>query len=270
MFTINHFIWLAVCCCIVVVSMWLLKKYKLPLKTVLTIACVVAACSEIVKVFSSIELVSSADGTKMYPYIKMQHLPLHLCSLQILFIFYARFAKEGKKKEILYAFMYPSCVIGAFFALLLPSIFTATVPVERAFTHLLPYQFFLYHSMLIVVGLYIPLSGEVRLRTKHYFTTLAFLGIVAFLSLYVNSMFAMPQYEAGQLISVEYIPNFFFTYETPIGVALTELWHWYLYLIILLVLAVSLIAVFYIPFFIRDRKEKKLKNQENTENTTVC
>ena len=263
MFTINHFIWLAICATIITASMLLLKKYKLPLKTVLTIACVVAALSEIVKVFSSIELVASADGTKMYPYIKMQHLPLHLCSLQILFIFYARVAKEGKKKEILYAFMYPSCVLGAFFALVLPSIFTATVPVERAFTHLLPYQFFLYHSMLVILGLYIPISGEVRLKTKHYFTTLAFLGIVAFLSLYINSMVAAPVYEAGQLVSLEYIPNFFFTYETPIGLALTELWHWHLYLIVLLLLAVSLIAVFYIPFFVRDKKEKKMQNQEN-------
>lgn len=260
MFTINHLIWSVISVAVIVTALVLCKKYKLSLKTVLTIACIVSAASELIKLFSSIELVPSASGERFYPYIKMQHLPLHLCSLQIIFILYARFAKDGKKKEILYAFMYPSCVLGAFFALLLPSIFTGaspSVPVAEAFTRPLAYQFFLFHSMLIVLGLYIPLSGEVKLSTKHYFTTLAFLGVTALLSLYVNSMFAQPVYQDSVLVSVEYIPNFFFTRETPIGIKLTELWHWYVYIAILLALAVTLIAAFYIPYFVRDYKAKK-------------
>ena len=243
MFSVQHVIWAAICLILIVGALYLLKKYRWSLKQALTVACIVAVASEFIKIFSSIELVLSADGTKTFPYIKMQHLPLHLCSLQILFIFYARFAKEGEKKDAVLAFMYPTCLLGAFFALLLPSIFTGTVPsvpLEQAFTKPLAYQFFLFHSMLIVLAVYIPLSGEVRIKGKHYWTTLGMLGVLAVASLYINSMFAYPVYEAGKLISVEYVPNFFFTYETPIGLALTEKWQWCVYLAVLATLAMGL------------------------------
>ena len=262
MFSIQHLIWAVISVAVIVGLLYMFKKYHWTLKQVLTLACVVSVTSELIKIFSSMEMVASADGTKMFPYIKMQHLPLHLCSLQILFIFFARFAKAGKARDEVLAFMYPTCGLGAFFALLLPSIFTGTVPsvpLEKAFVYPLAYQFFLFHSMLIVLSVYIPMSGEVRITGKHYGTTLGILGVLAVVSLYLNSMFAYPVYEAGVLQSVEYIPNFFFTYETPIGIALTEKWHWGLYLAILAVLAVALIALFYIPFF------RKAKQEENIE-----
>jgi hypothetical protein len=234
-----------------------LLRYRPPLRSLLSFACVAAVLSECIKTFSVIKMVPSTDGSELYPYAELQHLPFHLCSLQIFFLFYARFAKDSPARTALLGFMYPSCTLGALFALAIPSILGGTVPVNEAFTHPVAYQYFLYHAMLVVVGLYILLSRQVDLRPRHYLTTLGTLGVVAFASLYLNSMFASPHYVDDKLISVDYVPNFFFTNQPPISaIKLTELWHWYLYLAVIAALALVLIALFYVPVFLRARKAK--------------
>lgn len=257
MFTVYHFIWLAICIPLCAVALWQLKKRKPPLKKVLSLACIVCVLSEVIKTLSVLKMVPSTDGTTMHLYMEMQHLPLHLCSIQILFIFYARFAREGKAKETLLAFMYPSCILGAFFALMLPSIFSTSIDVTEAFTHPMAYQFFLYHTMLVVLGAYIAMSGEIHFTGKHYLSSMGILGVLAFVSLYMNSIFATPTYVNGELVSVEYSTNFFFTQRTPIGVELTTKGDWFLYMGIILTLAVVLVGLFYLPFILKDRKAKK-------------
>lgn len=258
MFTINHFIWLGICAAIIIAAMIYLKKTKPELKSILSVCCAVCVASEIIKTFSMMQMVPAADGSRMYLYIEMSHMPLHLCSLQIITIFFARFAKDSSFKETILAFMYPTCVLGAVMALAMPSIFSTSISVDQAFTHPLAYQFFIFHAMLIVLGLYIFTSKQVDIRPKHYWSTLGVLGVLAFVSIYFNSMFAVPVYNSQDLVSVEYSPNFFFTYRTPIGIKLTEMWHWYVYLAIIAVLAVVLIALFYIPVFARSKKKNKV------------
>lgn len=257
MFTVYHFIWLAICIPLCAVALWQLKKRKPPLKKVLSLACIVCVLSEVIKTLSVLKMVPSTDGTTMHLYMEMQHLPLHLCSIQILFIFYARFAREGKAKETLLAFMYPSCILGAFFALMLPSIFSTSIDVTEAFTHPMAYQFFLYHTMLVVLGAYIAMSEEIHFTGKHYLSSMGILGVLAFVSFYMNSIFATPTYVNGELVSVEYSTNFFFTQRTPIGVELTTKGDWFLYMGIILTLAVVLVGLFYLPFILKARKAKK-------------
>lgn len=261
MFTLNHFIWLAVCLLVGVISAAYLRKYRPSLRTVLSVACVGCIISEVIKTFSVLKMVPSADGSSMHLILEMQHLPLHLCSIQIIFIFMARFAHNKKTVETILAFMYPTCTLGALFALALPSIFSSSIKVSQAFTHPLAYQFFLFHTMLVILGTYIALSGEVDIRPRHYFSTLGILAGLAFLSLYLNSIFAETTYVNGELVSVDYSPNFFFTQDTPIGIELYEKWQWYLYMAIIVALAVVLIGLFYLPFFIKAAKLKK--NEKN-------
>lgn len=256
MFSIPHFIWLAICFTFIVTATVLLRKYKPPFKSVMSWACIAAVLAELVKTFSVMKLVPTADGTKSFVFIETNNLPLHLCSIQILFIFYSRFAKDGKAKEILHAFMYPTCTIGAFIAMVLPSIFD-TVPTAEAFTRLHPYEYFLYHAVLVILGLHIYYTQKEKLRPKHYFTTLGCLGALAFISLYLNSIFADAVYENGKLISVEDTANFFFTYRFVIDIKFTEIWHWYIYLAAIFAAACLLMALFYIPVFARYFKEKK-------------
>lgn len=255
MFTIYHFIWLVVCSAIIVPAIVILNRKKPSIKKVLTAACAVCVCSEVVKTFGVIRMVYSSDGSMAFPYLELQHLPLHLCSLQIAFIFYARFAKAGKVKNVLLAFMYPTCVIGATCALLIPSILSTTIKPYQAFTHPMGYQFFLYHAMLIIVGAYIPLSKQVDIRPKNYFSTIGILSLLAFSSLYFNSIFAAPTYENGKLTAVEHTPNFFFTELNPLGIKLTELWQWYIYLICIVCVAMISIGLLYLPILIAKRKD---------------
>lgn len=259
MFTLYHFIWLAISIAVIVTALTWLQRHKPSLKSVLTVACIACVCSELTKVFSVLQMVPDASGTEMHLYVELQNLPLHLCSLQIICIYCARFMKEGKARDVLLGFMYPTCVAGAFFALLLPSIFDETTTALDAFVNGHPYEYFLYHSMLIVLGLYIFLSKQVDLKPRHCLTTFGMLAALAFFSIYTNSIFSHAVYEGGELVSVEYTPNFFFVFETPIGIKLTEMWHWYAYLAIILTLASALIVGFYIPVFRRAKKKMQEK-----------
>lgn len=51
MYTLPHFIWLAVCIAFITVSTVLLRKYTPPFKKVMSWACVAAVISELVKTF---------------------------------------------------------------------------------------------------------------------------------------------------------------------------------------------------------------------------
>jgi len=256
MFSINHIIWLFISFSLIIAGVYYLKKNNPPLRSVLTFACVVAAVSELIKTFSVISLVPSSTGNNMHIYLELEHVPLHLCSIQIILIFFVRFARDSKFRDAILAFMYPTCTVGATFSLFIPTIFIDIYDPSQAFTHPHPYQYFLYHVMLIVLGIYILISNQVDIRPKHYISTMGILGIFAFLSLYFNSMVASPVYRDGELISVDYVGNFLFTYEPPIDIPLTEIWHWYLYLGIIISLAFGLIALFYIPVFIKNKKQK--------------
>jgi hypothetical protein len=254
MFSTNHFIWLAICAAIIIACTLYLRRNKLTLKQVLSVCCVVCVLSELIKVFSMVKMVPSADGSQIYPYLELNHMPLHLCSIQILIIFYARFSKKSDFHDSVLAFMYPTTVLGAIMALAMPSIFSTTITPAQAFSHPMAYQFFLYHTMLIVLGLYIYNCGEVDIRPKHYLSTMAIVALMAFLSIYVNSLLASPTYVDGKLVSVDFWPNFMFTYDNPLGIKMTEIWHWYLYLVILSAVVVILVSILYIPLL------KKKKN----------
>ncbi len=257
MFTLAHIFWLVVCFLGAFAAFWYLLKYKPSLQKVLSVACVGCVISELVKTFSVLQMVPSADGSTMHLYLEMHHLPFHLCSIQIAMIFFARFSKNEKLRETVLAFMYPTCTIGAFLAIMMPSIFTADTTVVDAFLHSHPYQYFLYHAMLVVLGMYIALSKEVNIQPKHYLSTMGILGTMAFISIYLNSMFAVPTYENGQLVSVDFSTNFFFTQETPLNIPLTQMWHWFVYLAVILALGVTLIGLFYYPYIRKAKKQKQ-------------
>ena len=248
MFSVYHLAWLAIDAVFIVLVLRFLKKRQLPLETFLNWACIIAAISEFIKVFANIGMVASADGTAMHMFMEWRHLPFHLCSVQIFFIFYVRFTESERRRETVLAFMYPTCIAGALSALLLPSIYTNGIRPDQSFTHPIGYQFYIYHAMLIILGIYIATSRQVDIRWKHLRSTLAIMLALSLGAIYLNSAFAYPVYEGTHLLSVENTPNFFFTYRTPVGIALTELWQWYVYLAIIAVLMVGVITLFYLPF----------------------
>lgn len=259
MFTWRHFVWIAICAVIAFVILFLYnKRGKPPIEKVLTCAVVICVLSELTKVFCMIEFVPSTNGEMIGPYLPLNHLPLHFCSIQIILICIARFTKNMKLRETLFAFMYPTCVGGAFFALMLPSIFSTSIPVERAFTHPMAYQFFLYHTMLIVLGIIIVKSGEVKWQWKHFRNTILIIYTFGFVSIYLNSMFASPTYVDGKLQSVDFGTNFFFTFKNPVGIEITEIWQWYVYVAIMTAVATGVVLVLDAPVILRSKKTNKI------------
>jgi uncharacterized membrane protein YwaF len=229
-------------------------KKRPGLSKVLSSALIVALVSELTKIVGVVELVPSSNGELLQPYLPLNHLPLHFCSIQIILIAAAKFTGNEKTRESLLAFMAPTCVIGGLFALLMPSIFTTTISVEQAFTSPVSYQFFIFHSMIIALGLIITRSGEIEWSVKHFRNTTLTVFLLGFVSIYLNSMFASPTYVDGELASVDFWTNFFFTYRNPLGIKISELWQWYLYLIILALLATLLLYLFHLPLI---RKKKR-------------
>ena len=88
---------------------------------------------------------------------------------------------------------------------------------------------------------------------KHFRTTTLLVYLLGFVSIYLNSMLASPTYIDGKLVSVDFWTNFFFTYRNPLGIKITELWQWYLYLLIIAVLATITLYLFHLPL-IRGKK----------------
>ena len=254
MFTLNHFVWLAISFIIIGVTTTLLLKNKPDISKVLSYACVGAVLSEITRAFSLMHLIPSSDGSTMTPFLELHNLPFHLCSVQVLLIFFTKFAREGKVRTAILAFMYPTCAAGAFIALFIPIIFTDDISVTQAFTHPIAYQYFLWHSMLVILGVYIAASKQVDIRRVHCFTTIGILGGMALISIYLNSWMSMVTYRNGEVVSVDYTPNFFFTYKPPIPFEFTAIWQWYVYFAILLTVVCIFALVFYLPFFKSKRK----------------
>ena len=62
------------------------KKRKPSLDRVLTTTLFIALLSETAKMVGVIQLVPSQNGELLLPYLPMNHLPLHFCSIQILLI----------------------------------------------------------------------------------------------------------------------------------------------------------------------------------------
>ena len=255
MFTLPHYIWLSICVTFITVSLIVLLKKKVELQKVINIMFVIAIVCELIKILGSMKMISNEEGN-YYPYIAPDYLPFHLCTIQILLISFVRFSKPSKIRTTILAFMFPTCLLGAFLAILMPSTFGDGL---HPFKDLVSYEYFIYHSCLVIFGFYIALSKQVEIKAKNYFTTIAILLVLGFISLYLNAAFSVVDYEKMEYL---YVVNFFFTFDNPLGIKMTELWHWYLYLVIIFSAVFILIGIVYYPFFVKYFKEKKFLKEK--------
>lgn len=250
MFSSYHFIWLFICAVLICFSLYTVNKKQIPFSKILNVAVAVCILSEMTKIISAIRFVPLNDGTGMVPYLELNHLPLHFCSLQIIFILLLRFAHlHDKSRHTLMAFMYPTCVLGALLALLMLSIYTSSITPEQSFTHPMAYQFYIFHVMLVFFGLCIYRYMGNRMVPKDYFSTMYIIVLLAVVSVYMNSVLAVPRYSAGNVVSIENHTNFFFTYVPPVPIHLTSVFEWLLYLVFIFFLSAFLVALMYLPVF---------------------
>ena len=254
MFSINHYIWIGICVALILLGYVLIKKYDFSIKTIIDFAFYFSIASELIKVLSAIEMVPIANEGGLYPYLEARYFPLHLCSLQIFSFAYLKFSKHNSTfREWLLAFMYPSCILGGTIAILLPSIFSNGISVDEAFAHPLAYQTFLFHTMLILFGIYIYQSKEIKLNSDGFRKSVIVLCILSFLSIYINSIFSTPIYENGKLAGVSNSANFLFTALAPIPLSFNYKWQWLIYLLVIAIISISLMYFLYLPII---KKEK--------------
>ena len=275
MFSTGHLIWIAISAVLIAAGLFCCFHFRPGLKRVLTVCCFVALASEFVKFFSTVQIVpvvkaaiETIDGvpTLVYnatgefaPYLEAEHYPLELCSLQIIFIFKARFMREGKWRDRLLAFIYATGTIGA----LLGIMFASTTVVDDYPTILsyftLPrnYQYFIYHSMLIVLGIYIGFGGEVKIRAEHWGTTIVGLVALDAMIFYLNSVLSQPVYNGMDLQGVSYHINYFSSYLSQGGTQMTDKSQWFAYLAGRFGLGIGLITLAFAPFVLRGLRRKQ-------------
>jgi hypothetical protein len=91
---------------------------------------------------------------------------------------------------------------------------------------------FLYHSMLVILGVYIGQSKECAIHFRDLKWTVLILLCLDFGSFYLNSMMATPYYQGDQLMGVGNVVNYFSSYNNPLGIVMSDKVQWFLYLLI--------------------------------------
>lgn len=237
MFTLNHFIWIALCVVFCAGMLAFAKKTNLSLRNAGYIMTVICVFSEISKMMTSM-IASSAGGMVLNP----RALPFHLCSLMLFGVLYITFAKDGKAKQVIMDFMAPMGTLGSICAILIP-----TNGVD--FATIKAYQCFVYHGGLLWFSLYLIMQKHANLCLKTLLRNVGLLLALVLATLYVNSFLSA------------YGTNFMYLVRPPMQnlpiLNLDSGWH--IYFLRVLGLGAALVTLFHLPFIIRERREKREK-----------
>lgn len=238
MFGTKHIIILVFCAIYFACAVFALKKRKPSLKTVTKILLCVGAVSETLKVCSYVV----ANEEKLGGYLPKTDLPFHLCSIQIIFMIILTLTQSERVKRVLYSFMLPTCLIGGFAALMLPTSSSLNMPVITV-------QYFLYHTSIIIFAVYLYMTDEIKFRFGDYISCLLVLYTFFFISIYLNGW--VNDYINGI--------NFMYVVNPPVsGLPYLNKNHgWLVYIVHYALLAVFCITACYIRPIIRKIKGKE-------------
>lgn len=226
MFSVNHFIWLAIVLVTIIGLLFLQKTKKIKNDTIITYMFIMSIISELIKIFSNL-IQTSEGGTVLDP----ADLPFHLCSIQIFFIFALKFlikTEEGKQK--LLGFMAPTMLVGGALALFIP-----TVGVE--FTKLQVYQYFIFHANIITFAIYVLKERLVNYTWKSFFRNISYLGMLALIATWINSLLSVTNPKV----------NFFYLCRPPMeNLPILNLNNgWFAYFITLVLIALIFMFLFH-------------------------
>ena len=270
MFSTGHVIWITVSFVLIGVALFITMHNKPSLDKVINVCFVLGLVSEVIKIYSVMDIVPLVNQeivnnggvyeiayvpTGEYtPMMGMEHLPLELCSLQIVFML-ACFIRQERVKRMIHALMYPTGIIGGLLGVVMATMTSYVKDQSEYLTSPRVWQYFLYHSMIIFLSIYIGYCKESRLRFSDWKSAVFTIIVLDIPSFYLNSVFSSRMYHDDQLVGVTHRINFLSSYVNPLGLVLTEKWQWLLYLLIRLVLAWILIILLFLPFL--RRKENK-------------
>ena len=255
MFSAGHLIWIGLSFCLIAVGASVCFRKRPSEDRILKICLAVGVLSEVVKVLSVARILPMVDITvsegalryssagQFTPYLEMADLPLELCSLQIAFIAAMLFSKTPQWRSRLRALIYTTGVIGGVMGIVMAQVTVDYSTVRQYFTSPRIYQFFLYHSVVVLLGLYLGLGPNSDVSIRSLKGTMGLLVLMDLPTFYLNSVFSQPVYEAGKPVGIVYRTNFFSSYVNPLGLVLTQRWQWIAYLLIRVGLAAVLISL---------------------------
>ena len=255
MFSSGHLLWIGISCALIVGGLIAVRIRKPTLRQVLKACLITGVASEVVKVFSVMNILpmvtpSVAGGEITYvpagqysPYIEMAHLPLELCSLMLVFLAAALMLKDGIRRERLLTVMYITGLIGGVMGIVLAYITADYHTPAEYFSSPRVWQYFLYHAMVVFLGIYLGFVRENDISLRSLKTTMLGILILDIPTFYVNSIFSQPVYVNEKPTGLVYRTNFFSSYVNPLGLVLSEKWQWIAYLVIRMALATALIAL---------------------------
>lgn len=116
---------------------------------------------------------------------------------------------------------------------------------------------FLYHSMLIVLGVYIGISRECDIRFKDIKWTYSAVICLDFVTLYLNSMMAAPYYSGDTPVGIGNVINYFSSYNNPLGIPMKNKTEWAVYLLIRFTLAAVIILLVNLPLLRKERSHNE-------------
>lgn len=255
-FGTKHIVLLLVSIAAIIAISILLRNIKL--KTWYRILLFVGIFSETLKLCTYIVINESVYGG----YLPKSDLPFQLCSIQLIFIALLNFTKNEKLHKFLLSFMLPTCLIGGFAALALPTSSSLNNWVITS-------QYFIYHIMLVCFAIYLFHAKEIKWDIKDYVHCLIFLAFTALIAIYLNSMF----YDVVEYTvidgtkSVEFINriNFMYVVDPPAsGLPILNKNHgWLVYIIHYAFIAVTAITLCYIKPIINTIKQKHATKKES-------
>ena len=233
MFTTNHFIWMGICAVIIGLLLLISLKFKFSCKQASLVMALIAAGSEICKIFTHIEDAPGGGGV-----LEPGALPLHLCSILIFLVFFCAFSKHETQVSKVASLCVPVSLWGGVLAILMA---TSGVNFAKPYA----YQCFLYHAGLLWWALHLLLTRQVDLGLKAYLRNLKVLGGMLFLMIWVNSALSV------------YDTNFWFVVRPPAdGLPLLNLNNgWLCYFLTLVSIGLFAITITHLPAMMKERKK---------------
>ncbi|MBR4575473.1 MAG: YwaF family protein [Lachnospiraceae bacterium] len=276
MFSEGHLIWIGLSILMIIIGLAACRIRRPSLRSLMKSALYIGIASEVIKVFSVAQIVPVADtvireeggritvdyvvSAGYTPYIAMEHMPLELCSLYLVFMLLCIALRDGGWKRGLYAVMYASGTIGGLMGIFFASISNDFSTVAQYFASARVWQYFIYHSMIVVVSLYLGSSDEAALRFADHKKAVIGLVLLDIPTFYLNSVLSSEIYVNDKLVGVSHRINYFSSYVSPFGMNSPDKRAWLIYLVIRAVLAYLFIIAAFSVCGIRERLRRRQKD----------
>ncbi len=267
MFSEGHIIFIIISCIMIAAGSVICRKLKPPADKFIKTCFFIGLALEVFRMLLSIEIVpvvepivengmfSYRETGKYTAYLRTEDIPFELCSLQVLFMFLATVVKDRQRRKHIYSVIYGTALIGGTIAIALPYLAPGFASASAFLSSPLAWEFFIYHSLIITVAIYIGTDRECGIRFADCKWVLITLAVLDLASFYMNSIASVPVYQDDHLTGVEYAVNYFSSYNDPLGIPMPEKWQYLIYLAVRILLAFVLVPIVYLPFLIRERKE---------------